>query len=107
MMNGGIGYVDVTGIGTAGGAAATVVGLYEKLDAAYEAGKILVIYTDGSHADVSASPVVVTAEKGSSSTKPLYLSWVVAGASHIYVYRLSVTNADSATLTKTDVTPAS
>lgn len=106
-MNGGIAYVDVTGIGTAGGSAVTVAGLYSKLNAAYEAGKLAVIFSDGSHADVGQLPIVVNVEKGSSSTKPLHLSWVIAGSSHIYVYRLSVTNADSATLVKTDVTPQS
>ena len=105
-MNGGIAYVDVTGIGTAGGSSVTVAGLYEKLNAAYEAGKIFAIFSDGSHADVKQVPVVVNVEKGTSSTKPIHLSWVIAGSSHIYVYRLSVTNADSATLVKTDVTPA-
>ena len=37
-MNGGIAYVDVTGIGTAGGSAVTVAGLYSKLNAAYSMG---------------------------------------------------------------------
>lgn len=105
-MNGGIAYVDVTGIGIAGGSSVTVAGLYEKLNAAYEAAKIFAIFSDGSHADVKQLPIVVNVEKGTSSTKPIHLTWIIAGSSHIYVYRLSVTNADSATLTKTDVTPA-
>ncbi len=106
-MNGGIGYVDVTGIGTAGGSSVTVAGLYEKLNAVYEAGKIFAIYSDGSHSDVTQVPIVVNVDKGSSSSKPIYLTWVIAGSSHIYVYRLSVANTDATSLARVDVTPQS